>query len=56
MAITVNGYSVNSIGEAADWSPREHALLSAFAGLMPTSGSRLVSASSQHFHQVRFLF
>lgn len=51
MATTVNGYSVNQVGEAADWSPREFALLSAFASLMPTSGSRVVSAG-EHYHNV----
>jgi hypothetical protein len=50
MAITVNGYSVNEVGEPADWSPREHALLSAFAGLMPTSGARFID--NQHFHTI----
>lgn len=50
MAIIVHGYSVNQIGEASDWSPREFALLSAFAGLMPTSGTRIIDGVSAHSH------
>lgn len=50
MAENVNGYSVNQPGEASDWSSREYALLSAFARLMPTSGSNVISANNQHSH------
>lgn len=49
MPSAVNGYSLNAVGEPADWSQREFNLLSAFAGLMPVSGSRVVSAG-EHYH------
>jgi len=48
---TVNGYELNAPYESADWSPREFNLLSAFAGLMPVSGSRVVSAG-EHYHNM----
>ena len=51
MSTSVNGYSLNQPGEVADWSQREFNLLSAFAGLMPVSGSRVVSAG-EHFHNI----
>ena len=48
---TVNGYELNEPNEPANWSPREFNLLSAFAGLMPVSGSRVVSAG-EHYHNI----
>ena len=48
---TVNGYELNEPNEPANWSPREFNLLSAFAGLMPACGSRVVSAG-EHFHNI----
>ena len=47
----VNGYELNKPGESADWSQREFNLLSAFAGLMPACGSKVVSAG-EHFHNI----
>ena len=51
MPTEVNKYELNAPGESADWSQREFNLLSAFAGLMPVSGSRVVSAG-EHFHNI----
>jgi hypothetical protein len=48
MSITVNGYTLNDVGEAEDWTPVEVALLSAFAALHPPAGTKL--ATTQHHH------
>jgi hypothetical protein len=50
MSIEVNGYTLNDVGEAADWSPVEVALLTAFANLMPPAGSILVG--TEHVHKL----
>ena len=47
----INGYELNEPYDPEDWSQREFNLLSAFAGLMPACGSRVVSAG-EHFHNI----
>ena len=51
MPTEVNGYKLNEPNDPADWSQKEFNLLSAFAGLMPACGSKVVSAG-EHFHNI----
>ena len=51
MPTEVNGYKLNEPNDPENWSQKEFNLLSAFAGLMPACGSRVVSAG-EHFHNI----
>ena len=51
MPTEVNKYELNEPYDPEDWSQREFNLLSAFAGLMPACGSKVVSAG-EHFHNI----
>jgi len=55
MPSAVNGYSLNAPGEPADWSQREFNNLSAFATLLPTSGTLMTSGSNQHKHSTLYV-
>ena len=51
MPTEVNGYKLNEPNDPENWSQKEFNLLSAFAGLMPACGSRVVSAG-EHYHNI----
>jgi hypothetical protein len=48
MSIVVNGYTLNQVGEPANWSAIEYAFLSAVAALMPASGTTLATTEHKH--------
>jgi len=48
----VNGFELNDVDEAANWSPREVALLTAFAELLPPAGTNVVTDEHMHTHGV----
>ena len=51
MSENINGYILNEVGEAADWSTVEHALLTAIVNKLPNAGS-YVTDTSRHSHAV----
>ena len=48
MSETVNGYTINSVDDPADWSTKEYNLLKEIASRQPAHGTSLVA--SQHLH------
>jgi len=51
MTVALNGYTLNAVNEAANWSAVEYALLTAIVGKLPDAGAT-VTASSRHSHSL----
>ena len=51
MSENINGYILNEVGEAADWSTVEHNLLTSIVGKLPNAGST-VTDTSRHSHSI----